>query len=263
MTSLKRGCVFLGLLVVMRSEVLKACKLKESDMFLPIKKYFEDEGYTIYAEVPCYGRTADIVAVKNKLITVIETKLSMTISLLEQVFGWRHKAHYVYAAVPKKARISIWTRNLLCNAGIGIIRLEIDTRSDQPYCSRVYKAGKARLFRRIGIQHHGGFRPIRWEQHIIPEHALNVSGVKRADIHISRYKLMMNHTRRLLTNCKEEGMSINDLANTLDTYYANPKTGLYNALKNYEQSWCEFFKKPGERKTYVRLRCIQNKITEG
>ncbi|ACV63253.1 hypothetical protein Dtox_2444 [Desulfofarcimen acetoxidans DSM 771] len=233
--------------------ILMGLKMKESDMFLPIKQYLEEEGYMVYAEVPCYGKTADIVAVKGKLVTVIETKLTMNIKLLEQVFEWRHKAHYIYAAVPQKTRISLLVRKLLIDYGIGIIYLDIDTTSDRPYCSRVYKYSPARLFRKIGAETYNGFRPLLWEQHIIPEHSLNISGVRHADIRMSRYKLMMRHVKRLLTP-KEEGMSIDELANTLDTYYSNPKIGLYNALKKHESDWCEIFKKPGDRKTYVRLK---------
>ena len=229
-------------------------KLKESDMFLPIKQFFEEEGYSVYAEVPCWGKTADIVAVKGKLVVVVETKLTMNIKLLEQVFNWQHKAHYVYAAVPQKAELTVWTRELLRNAGIGIICLDIDTTSDEFYCSRVYKYVPARLYRKIGVKLPGELRPMRWDQHILPEHSQNISGVRQADIRVSRYKLMMKHVKRILSLKKEKGISIDELTEALDIHYANPKTGLYNALKKYESDWCELFKKPGDRKSYARFK---------
>lgn len=233
---------------------MKGCKLKESDMFLPIKKFFEDEGYTIYAEVPFYGRTADIVAIKNGIITVVETKTSMNIKLLEQVFYWRYKAHYVYTAVPQGSGMSSFARDLLKSAGIGIFILDIHSSVDSPFCSRVYKLINAKLFRKIGLYYKGElYKTIRWEQHIIPEYALNTAGVKCGDIRVSRYKLMMEHAKKLISHY-EDGISIDELSNALDTYYVNPKTGLFNALKNFESSWCELFKKPGERKTYVRIK---------
>lgn len=235
---------------------MKGCKLKESDMFLPIKNFFEDEGYTIYAEVPHDGRTADIVAVKGGIITIIETKISMNIKLLEQVFEWRYKAHYVYAAVPRKTEISNFARDLLKNAGIGLMILDIDISSSEPFCSRIYKCVNAKLFRKIGNYYNGDIlSPIRWDQHIIPEHALNISGVKHANIRVSRYKLMMDHVRNIVTQ-HNDGISIDEIVNSIDTYYVNPKIGLYNALKNYESDWCEFFRKPGERKTCVRIKPI-------
>ena len=233
-------------------------RLKESDLFFPLKSYFENERYTVYAEVPCYGRTADIVAVRDNIVTVVEMKVTMNLKLVEQVFFWRNMANYVYAAVPMGADITPFVRELLRNAGIGIIGLDIRVCDDsQPFCSRIEKYEKAKLFRKLGYRYMIGreehFQPIRWEQHIIPEHSQNVAGVQHADIRVSRYKLMMDRARHLLS-IWPEGMSINKLADELDTYYANPKTGLYNALKNYESDWCEFFYKPGDRKTHVRLK---------
>lgn len=233
---------------------MKGCKLKESDMFLPLKEYFEGDGHDVYAEVPCYGRTADIVAVKGQLITVVETKTSMNIKLLEQVFEWRHLAHYVYAAVPNKTEISNWTRELLSNAGIGIICLDFNAHKEmQQYCGRVYKRSKAKLFRKIGFETYRGFQPVRWDQHIIPEFSQNISGVRQGDVRISRYKLMMDHVKHIISN-HADGISIDELVDVLDTYYANPKIGLYNALKYHESDWCNIFKKPGDRKTYVRMK---------
>lgn len=229
-------------------------RLKESDLFFPLKSYLENEGYAVYAEVPCYGKTADIVAVRDNIVTVVEMKVTMNLKLVEQVFFWRNMANYVYAAVPMEADITPFVRELLRNAGIGIIGLDIRVCDDsKPFCSRIEKYEKAKLFRKLAFSREDYFQPIRWEQHIIPEHSQNTAGVKHADIRVSRYKLMMEHAQHLLS-IWPEGMSINELANKLDTYYTNPKTGLYNALKNYESDWCEFFKKPGDRKTHVRLK---------
>lgn len=48
----------------------------ESDLYAPIKKYFKEEGYTVFAEVACMGRGVDMVAVKGDEHIAIELKMS-------------------------------------------------------------------------------------------------------------------------------------------------------------------------------------------
>lgn len=218
--------------------------LKERDLYLPLKQFFESDGFEIYAEVPCSGATADIVARKNNIFIVVEMKTAINLKLIEQVFNWRNKAHFVYAAVPRRTEISMFARQLLKDAGIGLLVLDIDNRYGDPYCSRIYKMVRAQL-NRVPI--------VRWEQHIIPEYSQNIAGVQHPDIKASRYKIMMKHVKRLIERHKD-GISIDEIAELIDSYYVDPKKGLFNALKKYESDWCEPFKKPGDRKSYFRLK---------
>lgn len=220
--------------------------LREKDLFPPLKEFFEEQGYQVYAEVPCYGATADIVARKGNICIVVEMKVALSLKLMEQVFNWRGKANLVFAAVPQRTEITLFARKLLKDAGIGLLVLDIDNRYEgDPYCSKIYTMVKPKLYR-------GPFT-VRWDQHIIPEYSQNIAGVQHADIRVSRYKLMMKHVRRLL-ECYPNGMSINDIVEAIDTYYVNPKRGLFNALKKYESDWCESFKIPGDRTTYFRVK---------
>lgn len=200
----------------------------------------------MYAEVPCYGATADIVAIKGEVVIVVEMKTSLSLKLIEQVFNWRTKAHLVFAAVPQRTEITLFARELLRNAGIGLLVLDIDnTYSKEPYCSRITKYERAKLYR--------GPLTVKWEQHIIPEFKENIAGVQNADIKVSRYKLMMRYIRRLLER-NEDGLSIDEIADRVDSYYINPKKGLFNALKKYESDWCEAYKRSGDKTTYFRIR---------
>lgn len=231
-------------------EVIKKKKpFKESDLYLPLKEYFESDGFEVYAEVPCSGATADIVARKNNIYIVVEMKTSLTLKLVEQVFNWKTRAHFIYAAVPQRTEITLFARKLLENAGIGLLVLDIDNKFGEPYCSRIYKMGRAKLNRAP--------LTVNWDQHIIPEHSQNIAGVQHAEIIVSRYKLMIKHVKRLIERHKD-GISIDEIADSIDTYYINPIQGLYNALKKYEYNWCESFKKPGDRNTYFRLKPTDN-----
>ena len=55
-------------------------KFKESDMYLPIKKYLEAGGYTVTAEV----KNADVTAVKGDELVILELKKQFNIKLLFQ-----------------------------------------------------------------------------------------------------------------------------------------------------------------------------------
>ena len=227
----------------------KKIPFKERDLYFPLKEFFESDGFEVFAEVPCYGATADIVARKNNIYVVVEMKTSLNLKLIEQVFNWRTKAHFIYAAVPQRTEITLFARQLLENVGIGLLVLDIDNTLGDPYCSRIHKMARSKLYR--------GPLTVKWEQHIISEHSQNIAGVQHADIRFNRYRLMMDHVKHLLKVYKD-GLSIDDIAAGIDTYYVNPKQGLYNALKAYESEWCEPFKIPGDRKTYFHLKTKDN-----
>lgn len=74
----------------------------ESDLAKAVILWLEDYQWEVYQEVQVFGYTADIVAVQNKLVWVIETKLTSTLKVIEQANNWKGLAHYVSVAVPRK-----------------------------------------------------------------------------------------------------------------------------------------------------------------
>ena len=68
----------------------------------PVIAWLESQGWDVYQEVESGRQSyrADIVAIKDKLVLVVELKTSLTFDLLYQAQRWRDKAHHVYAAVP-------------------------------------------------------------------------------------------------------------------------------------------------------------------
>ena len=75
--------------------------MKETDLAKKVIAYLQDAGWNIYQEVQGPGGRADIVAVQNNIIQVIECKLSFSAALLEQAWSWQPFAHYVQCAVPQ------------------------------------------------------------------------------------------------------------------------------------------------------------------
>ena len=81
-------------------------KNKESDLFPPLKKYFNDLGYQVFAEVPCHYRSVDFVAVKKGEHIAVEMKTGFTKGVVRQASTNILSFHKSCIAYPvKKAKI--------------------------------------------------------------------------------------------------------------------------------------------------------------
>lgn len=76
--------------------------MKEKDLFPPLKKYFKDQGYTVYAEVPCFQRGVDFVAAKGDEHIAVEMKLSFSMEVFRQARGNVISFGNSYVAYPVK-----------------------------------------------------------------------------------------------------------------------------------------------------------------
>ncbi len=71
--------------------------MKESDMYLPIKLFFENLGYSVKAEV----KDADVSAIKDGELVIIEMKMIFSLKLLFQATQRQKITNNVYVAIPK------------------------------------------------------------------------------------------------------------------------------------------------------------------
>lgn len=96
--------------------------MKESDLADIVIKKYESNGYEIYSEViyKSGSKRADIVAVKGDEYIVIETKMSMNMTLLEQGFFWKDKVHKVFICVHSKRKLNRFAIQICNDLGIGI-----------------------------------------------------------------------------------------------------------------------------------------------
>lgn len=69
----------------------------ETELYKPVKKYFEDLGYKVDAEV----KSCDLTAVKDDIVIVAELKKSFNITLLYQLIDRKKYTPYVYAVIPR------------------------------------------------------------------------------------------------------------------------------------------------------------------
>jgi hypothetical protein len=72
------------------------CNMQEKDMYLPIKHYLENLGYSVKAEV----KNVDIIATKDDSVIVIEMKTAITLKLLYQGCDRQRMFDNVYLAIP-------------------------------------------------------------------------------------------------------------------------------------------------------------------
>lgn len=79
--------------------------MKEKDLFPPLKKYFKEKGCSVFAEVPCFYRGVDFVAVNGNNHTAVEMKLSFNVDVVRQAHDNITSFGNSYVAFPVKKPI--------------------------------------------------------------------------------------------------------------------------------------------------------------
>jgi len=100
--------------------------LKEAELAAELIKWLESQHYEVYQEVQVnrYDRRADIVAVYQRRLWVSETKMTLSLSVIEQATQWKEAAHWVSVCVPASRRGSAARRfayQVLRKFGVGHI----------------------------------------------------------------------------------------------------------------------------------------------
>ena len=145
-----------------------ASGLRETDLYPPIKRLLEGQGYEVKSEIGA----ADIVAVRDgEDPVVVELKTGFALSLFHQAIDRQKLTDVVYITVPHRAgRVfqQALRNNLgLCRRlGLGLITVRADDGLVQihcdpaPYRPRQSKAARGRLLhefaRRVGDPNSGG-----------------------------------------------------------------------------------------------------------
>ncbi|MFH0972067.1 MAG: hypothetical protein V1835_05890 [Candidatus Micrarchaeota archaeon] len=124
--------------------------MKETDLAEKVIEYLHHNRWKVYQEVQLWrgSKRADIVAAQGPLLWVIETKLTLSLSLIYQALQWRKDAHFVSIAIPAPGRHSNGAGNYFCRKeGIGILAVDV-FRTDP-----VYERLRPVLFRKAHIEH--------------------------------------------------------------------------------------------------------------
>ena len=124
---------------------------RESDLYAPVKRLLEGQGYEVKGEVG----TLDVMAVRDdEPPVVVELKLSFSLSLVHQGVDRQALSDHVYLAVPKGARRDDRRNVTLCRRlglGLIVVRLSdgwVEVLCDPaPYRPRRFPKRTARLLR--------------------------------------------------------------------------------------------------------------------
>ncbi len=100
-------------------------KESEAELFHPLKKYLEQKGYTVYAEV----KNCDIAAVKDNDLVLIELKNSLSLKLVLQGVERQELGNSVYIAAAVRGSKGIRQKKrivkLLKRLGLGFILIRL------------------------------------------------------------------------------------------------------------------------------------------
>ncbi|GAB4363511.1 MAG: DUF2161 family putative PD-(D/E)XK-type phosphodiesterase [Oricola sp.] len=143
-------------------------KIRETDLYQPVKKLLEDQGYEVKSEVGA----ADVMAVRaGEPPVIVELKTGFTLSLFHQAIDRLALTDAVYVAVPRgKGRrflAALRGNARLCRRlGLGLITLRTEDGFCEihldpgPYAPRKNKTKSTRLLRefarRVGDPNEGG-----------------------------------------------------------------------------------------------------------
>ena len=142
--------------------------IKETDLYVPIKRMLEGQGYVVKGEIGA----ADVVAVREaEEPVIVELKTGFSLSLFHQGIARQAMTDAVYVAVPRgegrQFSKTLSDNKTLCRRlGLGLMTVRIndgfvEVHADpEPYRPRQSKLRKGRLLRefarRVGDPNNGG-----------------------------------------------------------------------------------------------------------
>ncbi|HBD94493.1 MAG TPA: hypothetical protein DC057_10030, partial [Spirochaetia bacterium] len=103
---------------------MKIKKIKETEIAEIVIDWLEKQHWDVYQEVPVNSGFADIFAVRNGLVWVIETKTSLSFDVMEQAF--RREVHYRSVAVPKPINSNWFLQRKIARDYLNIGILSVD-----------------------------------------------------------------------------------------------------------------------------------------
>lgn len=107
----------------------------ESDLAARVVQWLENMKWEVYQEVETHrmGAVADIVAVQDNRVWVIECKRSFGVAVLSQAFEWKRCANFVSVATPfvkRDWKERCFIKELSDHFGIGMIDVRPDGTMD-------------------------------------------------------------------------------------------------------------------------------------
>lgn len=191
--------------------------------------------YDVYQEVELRpgGIRADIVAKRGPELTIIETKTSMSLALIEQAMERRRCAHRIYIAAPTyKARAGV---ELCRELGIGVFGIHIGTGSSWDL-TRIEEQVVSRRW---------NSRPLKLADRLRPEHKTSALAGSPTGGHWSRWRDTCSQLEQVVR--ETPGISMKDAVGQVKHHYAS-KRGAVTTLAGHI------------RAGRLRVRCEDGKL---
>lgn len=125
--------------------------ISEAELATKVVTEMQMQGYTLYEEVSLgyAGRRADIVAVRDRVLAVVECKVTFSLKLLDQLTRWTGEANLVIGACGF-TKLGIAAERYLKSTGIGLWTV---------MHNEIHETVSPRLFRRCGDRLRKKLRP--------------------------------------------------------------------------------------------------------
>ncbi|PFZ93659.1 hypothetical protein COL70_08545 [Bacillus pseudomycoides] len=220
-------------------------KLKESDLFAPVKSFLIENGCSnVYGEV----LGCDVLGINGSCDIIVELKTTLNFKLIDQALDRLRFGHYVYIAIPqRKGHIPRCVKNILEKNKIGLLEIGKDRFSDNIIA---YVSIPAKYNRLATEWKKNGFKPIR--DYIKNYHETQIGGVKGGE-GVTDYSITIENIKAFLRYRKrEKWTSVEEILNHCETHYSNPKPSLIATLQaEWNRCWCEHKRENG--KTYFKF----------
>ena len=222
--------------------------MKETELAKPVVQWLTDQHWDVYQEVQFNygGGIADILAVKNNIMWIIETKTSMTFTVLEQASKWL--SHYRSIAIPSAKRDTGRKFSYLLADKVNVGIIEVNTRTfNGSYL--VTEIEPAKLMREHNEYCRKFMFPKLREEHKTFAEAGNNHGNR-----YTPYQGTINQVRNYIQ--KNPGCTIKEIFDELGRcHYSNTqsaKGSVLSALQTFESSWCETVRDEKQFRFYIK-----------
>lgn len=216
--------------------------MKETELAEQVVGWLEAQNWTIYQEVQFrhLGGVADIVAERNGILWIIETKLSMSIEVLNQASAW--PAHYRSIAVPGTSNRRNNKRDYRVARDYYLVGVIEVSRGD------IYESVKPPAF----LKNHKTAK--KMISQLTELHKTYAKAGSKAGSHLTPYKMTMIEIQRHLK--VHPGCTIDDLFKQYGSmHYASKssfKGNLLKCLDSFEADWCRIDKSSNPYKLYLK-----------
>jgi hypothetical protein len=237
-------------------------KIQETELYLPVKNWLEDQGFEVFPEVQLHWgmNIVDIIGIHKPLTIAVELKTSFSLAVIEQAINNRLLVHKSYVAVPYFERIirngkyvegsdHRLATNICRENGIGVLRLHFDRKTNNyKYLEEIQPA---KLSRKWCVYQKQIIAICDENRKKFNEENNIVAGAKGGG-YLTDYKKTIQNVINFLKDHNKA--TAKEICDNIDYHYNgyNPASQLYKSLTDFEMD--KFYITRENNKTYFSLK---------